>query len=51
MKKLEMLARIERLSAVVHCEDLAGCNLTHQSIGEIRQALDELTEEYISTYC
>jgi len=51
MKKLELLARIDRLSAVVHNEDLAQCNLTHQSIGEVRQALDELTEEYISLYC
>lgn len=51
MKKLQLLDKIQKLSAIVHCEELASYNLTEESIGEMRRTLDLLTEEYIAAYC
>ncbi|MEN6413743.1 MAG: hypothetical protein ABFC84_13440 [Veillonellales bacterium] len=51
MKKMELLARIDKLSSLVHSRDLNQFNLNEASIKEIRRALDELTEEYITSYC
>ncbi len=51
MKKLELLARIQKLASLVHGEDLVKLNMTEESIKEIKCKLDELTEEYIACYC
>lgn len=51
VKKLQLLSKIEKLSAIVHCDELAAYNLTDESITEMRRALDVLTEEYIAAYC
>ena len=51
VNKLQLLEKIQRLSAIVHCDDLSKNVLTADSIGEIRSALDRLTEEYIAAYC
>ena len=51
MAKLQLLDRIEKLSVLVHSDDLKEYKLADDSIKEIRVALDKLTEEYISTYC
>lgn len=51
VKKLELLARIQKLASLVHSEDLVQLNLTAESITELKCKLDELTEEYIACYC
>lgn len=51
MKKLQLLEKIQKLSAIIHCDQLSSYNLTDTSIGEMRLALDTLTEEYIAAYC
>ncbi|EGO61989.1 hypothetical protein [Acetonema longum] len=51
MEKLELLARIQKLSSLVHSEDLAQYNLSQESLQELRANLDRLTEEYIAAYC
>ncbi|MDU4960557.1 MAG: hypothetical protein E6X17_07825 [Sporomusaceae bacterium] len=51
MKKLQLLEMIQKLSAIVHSEELNRYNLTPASIAEMRNALDTMTEEYIAAYC
>ncbi|SFL33375.1 hypothetical protein [Pelosinus propionicus] len=51
MEKLELLSRIEKLSLLLHSDDLAKYNLANESIIEIKRVLDELSETYITTYC
>lgn len=51
MKKLELLARIQKLSSLVHSEDLLHYQLTEVSVKELHTALNKLTEEYIACYC
>lgn len=51
MKKLELLARINKLSSLVHSHDLDQFNLTAESKLDMQRALDKLTEEYIAAYC
>lgn len=51
MNKLELLAKIQKLSSLVHSEDLVQYNLSQESLQELRTTLDKLTEEYIATYC
>ncbi len=51
MKKIELLARIEKLSSIVHSKDLAQFNLDEASINEMRRSLDELTDSYVNEYC
>ena len=51
MKKLELLARINKLSSLVHSRDLDQFNLTAESKQDMQRALDKLTEEYIAAYC
>lgn len=51
MQKLQLLEKIQKLSAIVHCEELNSYNLTAASIIEMRNALDAMTEEYIAAYC
>lgn len=51
MKKIELLSRINKLSAIVHSQDVAEFNLDEQHMQAMRHALDALTEEYIHQYC
>lgn len=51
MARLELFKRIQKLATLVHGTDLEGYNLTDGCIAELRQTLDELTEEYINRYC
>ncbi len=51
MKKLQLLDRIQKLAAIVHCKDVADYNLTEESLNEMRRILDEMTELYIAKYC
>lgn len=51
MKKIELLARIEKLSSLLHSNDLAQFNLNEASIDEMRRSLDELTDSYLNEYC
>jgi hypothetical protein len=51
VKKLELLARIDKLSSILHSRDLAQFNLTETSIDEMRQSLDELSDKYLTRYC
>lgn len=51
MKKIELLARIEKLSSILHSNDLAQFNLNEASINEMRRSLDELTDSYVNEYC
>jgi len=51
VKKIELLARIEKLSSIVHSKDLAQFNLDEASINEMRRSLDELTDNYVNEYC
>ncbi|WP_197470748.1 hypothetical protein [Anaerosporomusa subterranea] len=51
MQKLQLLEKIQKLSAIIHCKDLNSYNLTAASIAEMRNALDAMTEEYIAAYC
>jgi len=51
MGKLELLSRIRKLSSVLHSDDLAKYNFANESIIEMKRVLDELSENYITTYC
>jgi len=51
MEKIELLARIRKLSSVVHGSDLAEYKLGAESISEMQRILDELSEKYITAYC
>lgn len=51
MARLELFKRIQKLATLVHGTDLDGYNLTADCIAELRQTLDQLTEEYIALYC
>lgn len=51
MEKIELLSRIQKLSSLVHSNDLAAYNLSEAAIAEIKRTLDELTERYIVRYC
>lgn len=50
MEKLELLSSIRKLSSVVHCDRLAQ-TLPEDSLNEMRQTLEELSEKYVATYC
>lgn len=50
VKKLELLQQIEKLSAIVHGEDLPHL-FSVDTIKEISFKLDQLSEEYIKRYC
>ncbi|HWR41580.1 hypothetical protein [Sporomusa sp.] len=51
MRKLQLLEQIDKLSSLLHSEDLKELNFTKGTINEMRQKLDVLTEEYIECYC
>lgn len=51
MEKSQLLARISKLAALAHSDDLHLYSLSEATITEIKSSLDALTEEYISTYC
>jgi len=51
MEKIALLARIQKLSSLIHCKDLENYNLSEAAIKEMKTTLDELTEQYIEVYC
>jgi hypothetical protein len=51
MEKSQLLARISKLAALAHSEDLHRFALSEQAISEINAALETMTEEYVATYC
>ena len=51
MEKNQLLARISKLAALAHSEDLNRFALSEQAINEINAALETMTEEYVATYC
>lgn len=51
MKKLQLLKQIDKLSSLLHSDDLQELNFTAGTIREMQQKLDRLTEEYIECYC
>lgn len=51
MSKIELLSRIQKLTHLVHGDDLSRYALSESSVAELRQALDKMTDEYIDTYC
>ncbi len=51
MEKSQLLARISKLAALAHSEDLHLYSLSEEAINEIKATLESLTEEYVSTYC
>ena len=51
MEKNILLARISKLAALAHSEDLNQFSLSEQTIKEIKIALESMTEEYVANYC
>lgn len=51
MRKLQLLEQIDKLSSLLHSDDLNELNFTTGTISEMRQKLDALSEEYIACYC
>ena len=51
MEKSQLLARISKLAALAHSEDLQLYSLSEAAVNEIKATLDTLTEEYVATYC
>ena len=51
MEKSQLLARISKLAALAHSEDLHLYALSENAINEIKTTLESLTEEYVATYC
>ncbi|MHC1761095.1 MAG: hypothetical protein AB9917_16630 [Negativicutes bacterium] len=51
MEKSLLLARISKLAALAHSEDLHQYSLSEQAINEIKATLETLSEEYVATYC
>lgn len=51
MEKIALLARIQKLSSLIHSTDLETFNLSEAAVDEMRSTLDELTEQYITAYC
>lgn len=51
MEKIALLARIQKLSSLLHSKDLAHFNLSETAVEEMKSSLDELTEQYLAAYC
>lgn len=51
MEKIALLARIQKLSSLIHSTDLEHFNLSQTAVAEMKATLDELTEQYIAAYC
>lgn len=51
MEKIELITRIRTLSELLHSNDLHKYCFSEETINEMRQRLDEITEQYIETYC
>ncbi|WP_169717984.1 hypothetical protein SPSIL_032360 [Sporomusa silvacetica DSM 10669] len=51
MKKLQLLEQIDKLSSLLHSDDLQEFNFSAGTISEMRMKLDMLSEEYIECYC
>lgn len=51
MDKIALLSRIQKLSSIIHSTDLSLYNLSETAIDEMKRTLDEITEQYIQTYC
>lgn len=51
MEKIALLYRIQKLSSLVHSNDITQYNLSEGAVEEIRRTLDEITEQYVNSYC
>ena len=51
MEKSQLLARISKLAALAHSDDLSQYSLSETAINEIKATLETLTEQYVATYC
>jgi len=51
LEKIALLARIQKLSSLIHSTDLENYNLSEAAIKEMKSTLDELTDQYIAAYC
>ncbi len=51
MEKIELIARIRTLSEILHSDDLHKYCFSEETVTEMRQKLDEITENYIESYC
>lgn len=51
MEKLNLLARINKLSSLIHSRDLAKYDFSTAALQEMQTTLDQLTEQYIAAYC
>lgn len=51
MEKIALLNRIQNLSSLIHSNDLVQYNLSDAVIEEMKHTLDEITEQYIASYC
>ena len=51
MEKVALLNRIQNLSSLVHSHDLIQYQLSEIVIQEMKRTLDEITEQYITSYC
>ncbi len=51
MSKIELFSRIQKLATIVHNSDVMSFNISDESLQDLRNALDNLTNEYIARYC
>lgn len=51
MEKIELIARIRALSELLHSADLHKYCFSEETITEMRNKLDEITTQYIESYC
>lgn len=51
MTKIELLNRIQNLSSLIHSTDLEKYNFSEKTLQEMKQTLDEITEQFIEAYC
>lgn len=51
MEKIELIARIRTLSDLLHSDDLHKFSFSEETIIEMRNKLDEITVQYIESYC
>ncbi len=51
VEKIELITRIRALSELLHSDDLHKYSFSEETLTEMKQKLDEITEEYIAAYC
>jgi Glu-tRNA(Gln) amidotransferase subunit E-like FAD-binding protein len=51
VEKIELITRIRNLSELLHSDDLHKYSFSEETIAEMTQKLDEITEQYIAAYC